>query len=88
VFVNGRRSMFASALGMDTAPEDRVAVMSMPAAANQLGYLLGAAVGGLAIALGGFLALGAALAALFLGAALIHFPMLIRRAAIPQEPPA
>jgi DHA1 family inner membrane transport protein len=88
-FVNGRRSMFASTLGMDTAPEDRVAVMSMRAAANQLGYLLGAAVGGLAIALGGFLALGAALAALFLGAALIHFPMLIRRgAAIPQEAPA
>jgi DHA1 family inner membrane transport protein len=88
-FVNGRRSMFASTLGMDAAPEDRVAVMSMRAAANQLGYLLGAAVGGLAIALGGFLALGAALAALFLGAALIHFPMLIRRAvAIPQEAPA
>jgi predicted MFS family arabinose efflux permease len=88
-FVNGRRSMFASALGMDTAPEDRVAVMSMRAAANQLGYLLGAAVGGLALALGGFVALGAALAALFLGAALIHFPVLIRRpAAIPQEAPA
>jgi DHA1 family inner membrane transport protein len=88
-FVNGRRSMFASALGMDTAPEDRVAVMSMRAAANQLGYLLGAAVGGVALALGGFLALGAALGALFLGAVLIHFPGLIRRpAAIPQEAPA
>jgi predicted MFS family arabinose efflux permease len=88
-FVNGRRSMFASALGMDTAPEDRVAVMSMRAAANQLGYLLGAGVGGLALALGGFLALGAALAALFLAAALIHFPAFIRRpAAIPREAPA
>jgi predicted MFS family arabinose efflux permease len=88
-FVNGRRSMFASALGMDTAPEDRVAVMSMRAAANQLGYLLGATVGGLALALGGFLALGAALAALFLAAALIHFPAFIPRpAAIPREAPA
>jgi predicted MFS family arabinose efflux permease len=85
-FVNGRRSMFASALGMDTAPEDRVAVMSMRAAANQLGYLLGAAAGGLALALGGFLGLGLALAALFLTAALIHFPAVLRGpAAIPQE---
>jgi MFS transporter, DHA1 family, inner membrane transport protein len=85
-FVNGRRSMFASALGMDTAPEDRVAVMSMRAAANQLGYLLGAAAGGLALALGGFLALALALAGMFLTAALIHFPAVVRRPApIPQE---
>jgi MFS transporter, DHA1 family, inner membrane transport protein len=85
-FVNGRRSMFASALGMDTAPEDRVAVMSMRAAANQLGYLLGAAAGGLALALGGFLALGLSLAVMFLTAAFIHFPAVVRRTApIPQE---
>jgi DHA1 family inner membrane transport protein len=85
-FVNGRRSMFASALGMDTAPEDRVAVMSMRAAANQLGYLLGAAAGGLALALGGFLALALALAGMFLTAAFIHFPAVVRRPApIPQE---
>jgi MFS transporter, DHA1 family, inner membrane transport protein len=85
-FVNGRRSMFASALGMDTAPEDRVAVMSMRAAANQLGYLLGAAAGGLALALGGFLALALALAGMYLTAALIHFPAVVRRPApIPQE---
>jgi len=49
-FVNGWRSMIASALGMDTAPQDRVAVMSMRAAANQFGYLLGAASDGLALA--------------------------------------
>jgi predicted MFS family arabinose efflux permease len=78
--------MFASALGMDTAPEDRVAVMSMRAAANQLGYLLGAAAGGLALALGGFLALAFALAGMFLTAAVIHFPAVVRRPApIPQE---
>jgi len=77
-FVNGRRSMAASALGMDRAPEDRVAVMSMRAAANQLGYLLGAAVGGLALALGGFSALGLTLAALFAAAVLVHFPPSLR----------
>lgn len=71
-FVNGRRSMAASALGMDRAPEDPVAAMSMRAAANQFGYLLGAAAGGLALALGGFSALGLTLAGLFGAAVLIH----------------
>jgi predicted MFS family arabinose efflux permease len=73
-FVNGRRSMAASTVGMDKAPEDRVAAMAMRAAANQLGYLLGAAAGGLALATGGFALLGAALAGLFAGAALFHLP--------------
>ena len=77
-FVNGRRSMVANALGMDTAPDDRVAVMSMRAAANQFGYLLGAAAGGLALSVGGFAALGVTLAALFVTAALVHLPALGR----------
>ena len=77
-FINGRRSIAASAMGMDSAPDDRVAVMSMRAAANQLGYLLGAAAGGLALALGGFSALGPTLAALYAAAVLIHFPSLVR----------
>ena len=81
-FVNGRRTMVASALGMDRASDDRVAVMSLRAAANQFGYLLGAAAGGLALALGGFPAFGATLAALFLSAVVIHLPAL---APIPQE---
>jgi predicted MFS family arabinose efflux permease len=85
-FVNGRRSMIASALGMDTAPEDKVAVMSMRAAANQFGYLLGAAAGGLAIALAGFAGLGVTLAAMFATAALIHLPALLQHTArLPQE---
>jgi len=77
-FVNGWRTMLASALGMDGVPEDRVAVMSMRAAANQFGYLLGAAAGGLALALGGFPMLGLTLAALFVAAVLIHCPALVR----------
>src|SRR3954466_911832 len=64
-FVNEARSMIASALGMDTAADDRIAVMSLRAAANQFGYLLGAATGGLALALGGFAALGVTFCALF-----------------------
>ena len=73
-FVNGWRSMIASAVGMDTAPEDKLAVMSMRAAANQFGYLLGAAAGGLALTLGGFAGLGCALAAMFAAAVLVHAP--------------
>jgi predicted MFS family arabinose efflux permease len=73
-FVNGSRSMLAGALGMDRAPDDKVAVMSMRAAANQFGYLIGAAAGGLALALGGFALLGATLAAMFLAGALVHVP--------------
>jgi predicted MFS family arabinose efflux permease len=76
-FVNGWRSMLASSLGMDTAPEDKLAVMAMRAAANQLGYLLGAAVGGAALALGGFSALGLALATVFAAGAAIHAPAVL-----------
>jgi MFS transporter, DHA1 family, inner membrane transport protein len=85
-FVNGWRSMIASAFGMDTAPKDRLTLMSMRAAANQLGYLLGAAAGGLALALGGFPALGLTLAALFAAAVLVHVPALVRTPTpIPQQ---
>jgi predicted MFS family arabinose efflux permease len=73
-FVNGTRTMVASALGMDTAADDRIAVMSLRAAANQFGYLLGAAVGGLALAVGGFAALGCVYSAMFLATVAIHAP--------------
>jgi len=75
-YVNGWRSMVASTVGMGTAPEDKVAVMAMRAAANQFGYLLGAAAGGLALAVAGFSGLGVALAALFLIAVTIQMPAL------------
>jgi len=81
-FVNGWRSMVASAVGMDAAPQDRVAVMSMRAAANQFGYLLGAATGGLALALGGFTGLGLALGGLFAASVIVHVPALL-----PSAPP-
>src|SRR5262249_36118632 len=81
-FVNGRRSMVASAFGMDAA-EDRVAAMAMRAAANQFGYLLGAAAGGAALAVAGFAGLGVTLGSLFAAAVLVHAPLparpLVRR---------
>jgi predicted MFS family arabinose efflux permease len=71
-FVNGWRSVIASGLGMDSAPDDKLTVMSMRAAANQFGYLLGAALGGLALAAGGFAALGTTFSALFVLGAALH----------------
>jgi predicted MFS family arabinose efflux permease len=70
-YVNGWRSMVASSTGMGSAPDDKVAVMAMRAAANQFGYLLGAAAGGLALAGAGFTGLGVALAVLFLTSVLV-----------------
>jgi hypothetical protein len=49
----------------------------MRAAANQFGYLLGAAAGGLALALAGFTGLGATLAGMFAASILIHIPALV-----------
>jgi MFS transporter, DHA1 family, inner membrane transport protein len=75
-YTNGWRSMVASTVGMDAAPEDKVAVMAMRAAANQSGYLLGAAAGGLALAVAGFAGLGAALSTMFFFAVLVQMPAL------------
>jgi predicted MFS family arabinose efflux permease len=74
-FTNGPRTMIASSLGMDSAPADKVTVMALRAAANQFGYLLGGAAGGLALATGGFPALGLTLAGLFVFGAV---PYLVR----------
>jgi MFS transporter, DHA1 family, inner membrane transport protein len=71
-FLNGWRSVIASGLGMDSMPDDKLTVMSIRAAANQFGYLLGAALGGVALAAGGFTALGGAFSGLFLLGAALH----------------
>jgi MFS transporter, DHA1 family, inner membrane transport protein len=85
-FVNGWRSVTAGGLGMESAPDDKVTVMAMRAAANQFGYLLGAALGGLALAAGGFAALGAVLCVLFVAGAMLHVTP--APAAVPAATPA
>jgi hypothetical protein len=52
-------------------------VMSMRAAANQFGYLLGAAAGGIALAVAGFAGFGIALGCLFAAAVAVHAPALL-----------
>jgi MFS transporter, DHA1 family, inner membrane transport protein len=72
VFLAGGRTMAGSAIGLDAAPEHKLAVTSIRAAATQFGYLLGAGAAGAALATGGYPALGATQATLFLAAAVPH----------------
>jgi DHA1 family inner membrane transport protein len=65
-FVAGGRTLIGSAVGLEAAPERRLAVMGARAAAQQLGYFLGAAAAGGALALGGYPGFGLALGLLFL----------------------
>jgi predicted MFS family arabinose efflux permease len=54
------------------APELRLGVTGVRTAALQSGYFVGAAVGGIALASGGYSLVGIAFAALFVGAAIPH----------------
>lgn len=77
-FVNGGRTLAGTSFGLDASGDRKVAVMSIRSAALQLGYLLGAALGGAALASGGYGGLGATFSALFLLGAAVHVPFLLR----------
>jgi predicted MFS family arabinose efflux permease len=72
VFVNSGRTLSGSAFGLDAAPERAVTAMGIRTSATQLGYLVGAGLGGLALALGGYGALGATFAGLYVLAVVPH----------------
>ncbi len=71
-FLAGGRTLAGAAAGLDLAPELVLGVTGVRTAALQLGYFLGAAGGGLALAAGGYPALGLVLAAMFVGATVPH----------------
>jgi predicted MFS family arabinose efflux permease len=71
-FVAGGRTLAGGTRALDLAPEVRLGVTGVRTAAIQFGSFVGAAVGGAALALGGFTAVGAAFAALFALAAIPH----------------
>ncbi len=58
-FIAGGRTLAGSARGLGLAPELRLGVTGVRAAAIQAGYFVGAAVGGAALAIGGYGTLGA-----------------------------
>jgi predicted MFS family arabinose efflux permease len=82
----GGRTLAASAFGLQAAPDDRVAISATRAAVTQLGYFSGAALGGAALAAGGYSALTTVLAGAFVLAVIPHLALLTaasRRRAAP-----
>lgn len=71
-FLAGGRTLAGSARSLQLAPELRLGVTGVRTGALQFGYFLGAALGGGALAAGGYGALGVALGALFVAAALAY----------------
>jgi DHA1 family inner membrane transport protein len=72
VALAGARTLAGSALGLQLAGEQPMAVTSVRTAAAQFGNLAGAGLGGLALELGGYAAFGVTTGALFLLGALPH----------------
>jgi DHA1 family inner membrane transport protein len=71
-FLAGGRTLAGGARGLNLAPALRLGVTGLRTAALQFGSFVGAAVGGAALAWGGFTAAGLAFAGLFAAAALPH----------------
>jgi len=84
-FVAAARTIAGSALGLEVCSHRRVFAMRIRTAANQFGYLLGSALGGLALAAGGYPALGVVLGAMFLLASVPHAAALLSGRPRPAE---
>ena len=65
LFVNAGRTISGSAFGLDAAPDRAATTMGIRSSSIQFGYLIGGAVGGVALGLGGYTALGLAFAGLY-----------------------
>jgi ketosteroid isomerase-like protein len=75
ILLAGARGIAGSAFGLNAAPEQKVTIGSIRAAATQLGYLAGAAGGGIALDLGGYPVVGLTLAGFFAAAATPHLSL-------------
>jgi DHA1 family inner membrane transport protein len=71
-FLAGGRTLAGSARSLHLAPALRLGVTGVRTAALQLGYFVGAAVGGAALGAGGYPGLGLALGSLFVAATIPH----------------
>jgi predicted MFS family arabinose efflux permease len=81
VFLNSGRTLAGSAFGLEAAPGHAVAAMGFRASATQFGYLLGAGLGGLALHFGGYPALGATFAVLYVLSLVPHAALVLLRGA-------
>jgi DHA1 family inner membrane transport protein len=73
-FLAGGRTLISSAYAVSLPAERRAAATSLRASTMQFGYFIGSSTGGAALAVGGFRALGAVMASLFLAAAAALLP--------------
>jgi predicted MFS family arabinose efflux permease len=87
-FLAGARTLVASAFALAARPEVRTSVTGLRAATMHFGYFGGSIAGGTALALGGYDALGAAISALFLGAAVLLARLPAARVAADPQVPA
>ncbi len=78
VLLNSGRTIAGSSFGLDAAPRRTVTAMGIRASATQFGYLVGAGVGGVALHLGGYPALGWTLACLYVLAVVPHVALAAR----------
>ena len=77
VLVACTRTVAGSTFALYVTPERRLAAMGVRASTGQLGYLVGAGLGGAALAAGGYPLLGLTLAGLFASGAAPHFAALV-----------
>ena len=83
-FAAGARTLVASAYGLSVAPACRASLTSLRAATMQFGYFLGSVAGGLALAAGGYGAVGLTMSCFFLLAS----ATVSRRAYVTQAQPS
>jgi predicted MFS family arabinose efflux permease len=69
-FAAGARTLVSSSFALSRPPQVRPTVMSLRTATMQLGYFLGSSAGGVALAVGGYGALGASMGLFFGSSAL------------------
>jgi predicted MFS family arabinose efflux permease len=86
-FLAGGRTFVSSAFGLSAPADVRPGAMAMRAASMQFGYFGGSVSAGTALGIGGYAALGAVVAVLFVGAALtLAASVRTRRSSGPPEP--
>jgi MFS transporter, DHA1 family, inner membrane transport protein len=83
-FVSAARTFAGGAFGL-AASEHRLAVMGIRASANQFGYLVGAAAGGLALVVGGYSLLGVVFAGFLASAAVLYLRLGQREAGLLRD---
>ena len=88
VLVACTRTVAGSTFALYVTPERRLAVMGLRASTGQFGYLLGAGLGGAALASGGYALLGFTLATLFALGAAPHLAALVAERAALRLPKA